>query len=96
MVMFLLAFSLSMTLSADFYLVILFSTLLLFQSSPSVYSQWSTEPCRADCAAGEAQIVAPATPANQPPSWSSTTPEPTAARERPTTNVWRSWWPDNS
>ncbi|KAH9392220.1 hypothetical protein TYRP_005292 [Tyrophagus putrescentiae] len=37
-------------------------------SSPSVYSQWSTEPSRADCAAGEAQIVAPATPANQPPS----------------------------
>ena len=42
---------------AHFYFLMLFSTLLLLQISPSVYSQWSTEPSRADCAAREAQIV---------------------------------------
>ena len=51
---------------AHFYFLMLFSTLLLLKISSSVYSQSSTEPCRADCAAGEAQIVAPATAANQP------------------------------
>ena len=50
-------FNISPFTLAHFYLVILFSTLLLFQSSLSVYSQWRTEPSRADCAAREAVIV---------------------------------------
>ena len=42
---------------AHFNFVTLFSTLLLLQISSSVYSQSSTEPSRADCAARETQIV---------------------------------------